>query len=151
MARNNKSKDAPSSTSDILLYFLAIFLPPASVFIKRGCNTQFWLNLLLTVVLAWLPGLIHAWYIIAKYPDVDRRAVDVAGTNTNTTPYHQQNAVAAPAPAPVRAQAPGATVPAHASAPAPVHAHAHAHVDPAYAPPPVYSAPAYQPPASAKN
>ncbi|CAD6958474.1 unnamed protein product [Tilletia controversa] len=132
MARNNKSKDAPSSTSDILLYFLAIFLPPASVF-------------------TWLPGLIHAWYIIAKYPDVDRRAVNVAGTNTNTTPYHQQNAVAAPAPAPVRAQAPGATVPAHASAPAPVHAHAHAHVDPAYAPPPVYSAPAYQPPASAKN
>ncbi|PWN36266.1 UPF0057-domain-containing protein [Meira miltonrushii] len=55
-----------SSGSDVLLYFLAIFLPPVPVFIKTGCSANFWINILLCF-LAWLPGVIHAWYIISKY------------------------------------------------------------------------------------
>ncbi|PWN53350.1 hypothetical protein IE53DRAFT_384150 [Violaceomyces palustris] len=59
----------PTSNSDICLYFLAIFIPPLSVFIKRECQVDFWLNLLLTIVGFWIFGVIHAWYIISKYPD----------------------------------------------------------------------------------
>ncbi|KAL9940342.1 hypothetical protein V8E36_001047 [Tilletia maclaganii] len=89
---------SPSSNSDVLLYFLAIFLPPASVFIKRGCGADFWINILLCV-LAWLPGLIHAWWLISKYPESDAR---VASVTPAATPYHH-HATQAPAP--------GATVP----------------------------------------
>lgn len=39
----------PSSGSDILLYFIAIFLPPVSVFIKRGCGADFWINIGLSI------------------------------------------------------------------------------------------------------
>ncbi|KAF5318451.1 hypothetical protein D9619_010730 [Psilocybe cf. subviscida] len=54
-----------SSNSDVFLYFLAILLPPVSVFLKRGCAADFWINVLLCI-LGWLPGVIHAWYIISK-------------------------------------------------------------------------------------
>ncbi|CAO1613862.1 unnamed protein product [Jaminaea pallidilutea] len=57
-----------SSGSDILLYFLAIFIPPIPVAIKRGCHADTWINIALTL-LAWLPGVIHAFWIIGKYPD----------------------------------------------------------------------------------
>ncbi|KAI8406665.1 hypothetical protein FOFC_02248 [Fusarium oxysporum] len=33
---------------------------------ERGCGGDFWINLLLTC-LFFLPGLIHAIYIICKY------------------------------------------------------------------------------------
>ncbi|PLW11370.1 hypothetical protein PCANC_21861 [Puccinia coronata f. sp. avenae] len=62
------ARSTPSSTGDVLLYFLAIFVPPASVFIKRECKADFWINVAL-FILGWIPGVIHAWYIISKYPD----------------------------------------------------------------------------------
>ena len=31
-----------TSTKDILLIILAIFLPPLAVFLKVGCNNTFW-------------------------------------------------------------------------------------------------------------
>ncbi|KAK0183984.1 hypothetical protein F5146DRAFT_1039637 [Armillaria mellea] len=55
----------PSSTSDVCLYFLAIIIPPVPVLLKRGCTADFWINLALCV-LGWIPGVIHAWYIISK-------------------------------------------------------------------------------------
>ncbi|KAH8083309.1 hypothetical protein BXZ70DRAFT_1012158 [Cristinia sonorae] len=54
-----------SPTSDVLLYFLAIFVPPVPVFFKRGFAADFWINILLWF-LGWIPGVIHAWYIISK-------------------------------------------------------------------------------------
>ena len=51
MARNTQA----SSTPDVLLYFLAIFLPPVPVFIKRGCAADFWINVAL-FILGWIPG-----------------------------------------------------------------------------------------------
>jgi uncharacterized membrane protein YqaE (UPF0057 family) len=50
----------PSSTSDICLYILALFLPPVPVFIKTGCNSGFLINIGLSI-LGWIPGVIHAW------------------------------------------------------------------------------------------
>ncbi|CAO1629083.1 unnamed protein product [Sympodiomycopsis kandeliae] len=61
-----------SSNSDVLLYFLAILVPPAPVLIKRGCgHADFWINICLTI-LGWLPGVLHALWIVSKYPGSDR-------------------------------------------------------------------------------
>jgi uncharacterized membrane protein YqaE (UPF0057 family) len=72
-------------TSDICKIILAIFLPPLGVFLERGCNADFLINILLTV-LGYIPvssgthtpsptntllttsqGIIHALYIIFKF------------------------------------------------------------------------------------
>ncbi|TEB31807.1 UPF0057-domain-containing protein [Coprinellus micaceus] len=55
-----------SSNYNVFLYFMAIFVPPFSVFMKRGCAAEFWINILLRI-LGWIPGVIHAWWIISKY------------------------------------------------------------------------------------
>ena len=47
----------------ILLIILAILLPPVAVFLVVGLGTQFWINLILTLLL-WLPGMIHALWVI---------------------------------------------------------------------------------------
>ncbi|KAL1944566.1 hypothetical protein VTO73DRAFT_2996 [Trametes versicolor] len=44
----------------------AILLPPVGVFLERGCNSDFLINILLTI-LGYIPGIIHALYIILKY------------------------------------------------------------------------------------
>lgn len=51
---------------DILRILLAILLPPLGVFLQVGIGLQFWVNLLLTI-LGYIPGIIHALYIILKY------------------------------------------------------------------------------------
>ncbi|MCJ1225045.1 hypothetical protein MMC12_001694 [Toensbergia leucococca] len=58
-------------TSDIFLGLLAILFPPIAVWIKRGiCSADSLINILLCC-LGYIPGLIHAWYIVAKYPESD--------------------------------------------------------------------------------
>ncbi|GAA5893845.1 hypothetical protein JCM5296_004617 [Sporobolomyces johnsonii] len=54
------------SASDICKIILAIVLPPLGVFLERGCAADFWINILLTI-LGYIPGIIHALYIILKY------------------------------------------------------------------------------------
>ncbi|RAH65367.1 putative stress response RCI peptide [Aspergillus aculeatinus CBS 121060] len=57
--------------SDIFLAILAIFFPPIAVWIKVGlCTADSVINLALCC-LAYIPGLLHAWYIILKYPEPD--------------------------------------------------------------------------------
>lgn len=48
---------------DILRLILSIIIPPLGVFLQVGLGTQFWLNVILTL-LGYFPGLIHAVYII---------------------------------------------------------------------------------------
>ena len=50
---------------DIVRIIIAIFLPPLGVFLQVGLGGQFWLNILLTL-LGYVPGLVHAIWIIAK-------------------------------------------------------------------------------------
>jgi uncharacterized membrane protein YqaE (UPF0057 family) len=52
--------------SDIFKIILAVFLPPIGVFLERGCGADLLINILLTV-LGYIPGIIHALYIILKY------------------------------------------------------------------------------------
>ncbi|KAJ5115391.1 hypothetical protein NUU61_001150 [Penicillium alfredii] len=56
----------PFTASDICKIFFAIILPPLGVFLERGCGADFLINICLTI-LGWIPGIIHALYIIFKY------------------------------------------------------------------------------------
>ncbi|KAI9723995.1 MAG: hypothetical protein M1812_000713 [Candelaria pacifica] len=58
-------------SSDIFLGLIAILFPPIAVWIKRGiCSADSLINLALCC-LGFFPGLLHAWYIIAAYPETD--------------------------------------------------------------------------------
>jgi len=50
---------------DIIRIIAAIFLPPLGVFLQVGLGKHFWINILLTF-LGYIPGIIHAIWIIAK-------------------------------------------------------------------------------------
>jgi uncharacterized membrane protein YqaE (UPF0057 family) len=50
---------------DIIRILCAILLPPLGVFLQIGLGLHFWLNILLTM-LGYIPGIIHALYIILK-------------------------------------------------------------------------------------
>ncbi|RZM78720.1 YqaE/Pmp3 family membrane protein [Leptolyngbya iicbica] len=50
---------------DIIRLILAIFLPPVGVFLQVGLSLQFWINILLTL-LGYVPGIIHAVWIILR-------------------------------------------------------------------------------------
>ncbi|GAB1319294.1 Stress response RCI peptide [Madurella fahalii] len=57
------------SANDIFLGLLAVLFPPLPVWVRRGiCSLDSLLNILLCV-LGFVPGLLHAWYIIARHPD----------------------------------------------------------------------------------
>jgi uncharacterized membrane protein YqaE (UPF0057 family) len=42
----------------------SVIIPPLGVFLQVGFGPQFWLNVLLTL-LGYVPGLVHAIWIIA--------------------------------------------------------------------------------------
>jgi uncharacterized membrane protein YqaE (UPF0057 family) len=50
---------------DIIRILIAILLPPLGVFLQVGIGLHFWLNLLLTL-LGYIPGIIHAVWIILR-------------------------------------------------------------------------------------
>lgn len=54
---------------DCFLIILAVFFPPLPVCIKKGlCSCDFLINVCLCL-LGWVPGMLHAWYIILNNPD----------------------------------------------------------------------------------
>ena len=52
---------------DILRIIAAVILPPLGVFLQVGLGKHFWLNILLTL-LGYIPGIVHAVWIIARDP-----------------------------------------------------------------------------------
>ncbi|MEM8673393.1 MAG: YqaE/Pmp3 family membrane protein [Cyanobacteria bacterium P01_G01_bin.67] len=50
---------------DIVRIILSILIPPLGVFLQVGLGKDFWINILLTL-LGYIPGLVHAIWIIAK-------------------------------------------------------------------------------------
>ncbi len=50
---------------NLVRVLLSVLLPPLGVFLKVGLGGQFWLNILLTI-LGYLPGVVHAVWIIAR-------------------------------------------------------------------------------------
>jgi len=54
-----------ASSADLLRVLISVLLPPLGVFLQEGIGSQFWINLLLTL-LGYVPGLVHAIWIIAR-------------------------------------------------------------------------------------
>ncbi len=50
---------------DIVRIIFAIIFPPIGVAMQVGITKHFWINVILTLF-GFLPGIIHAVYIIAK-------------------------------------------------------------------------------------
>jgi uncharacterized membrane protein YqaE (UPF0057 family) len=50
---------------DLLRIIAAVILPPLGAFLEVGLTRQFWINILLTL-LGYVPGIVHAVYIIAR-------------------------------------------------------------------------------------
>ena len=43
----------------------SLIIPPLGVFLQVGFGLQFWINILLTL-LGYIPGLVHAIWVIAR-------------------------------------------------------------------------------------
>nr|WP_319250769.1 YqaE/Pmp3 family membrane protein [uncultured Celeribacter sp.] len=56
---------------DLIRIIAAIILPPLGVFLQVGLGKHFWLNILLTL-LGYIPGIVHAVWIIARTPEYNR-------------------------------------------------------------------------------
>jgi uncharacterized membrane protein YqaE (UPF0057 family) len=50
---------------DCLRVALSILIPPLGVFLQVGIGRHFWVNILLTL-LGYIPGLVHAIWVIAR-------------------------------------------------------------------------------------
>ena len=64
--RNKKAGLYKEMLMDLLRIILAILLPPLGVFLQVGIGKHFWINILLTI-LGYIPGIVHAVWVIAKY------------------------------------------------------------------------------------
>ena len=53
-----------------MLFFLCVLLPPVAVLLT-GRLGSFFLSLLLTL-LGWLPGVIHAFFVVTDYKNEKR-------------------------------------------------------------------------------
>lgn len=62
-----------------------------TVWIKRGlCSADSFINIALCI-LGYLPGLVHAWYIIAAYPESDYEEIPNDGGEGGTVTYYYIN------------------------------------------------------------
>tara|TARA_Y100000589_G_scaffold306395_1_gene321100 strand:- start:43197 stop:43778 length:582 start_codon:yes stop_codon:yes gene_type:complete len=60
---NKKSSNKSKDVDTLLLIIIAIFIPPLAVALYEGITTNFWIDLLLTL-LFFIPGLIYAIIVI---------------------------------------------------------------------------------------
>jgi uncharacterized membrane protein YqaE (UPF0057 family) len=58
------ARTADSVGGDIFRILLAVLLPPLGVFLEVGLTKHFWINVILTII-GFVPGIVHAVYIIA--------------------------------------------------------------------------------------
>lgn len=70
---------------DWFLVLIAIFFPPIPVAVKTGCSMDLVINICLCI-LGFIPGLIHACYIISMYPFREGYAA-VGGDGHNHSNY----------------------------------------------------------------
>ena len=78
---------------DLLRIIAAILLPPLGVFLQEGLRKQFWINVVLTL-LGYIPGVIHAVYVILKYephgPTPTSRAPDLYQSTRDRGDFHDR-------------------------------------------------------------
>ena len=56
---------ASEGGKDFIRIILSVIIPPVGVFFQVGLGLHFWINILLTL-LGYIPGLLHAIWIIVK-------------------------------------------------------------------------------------
>ncbi|KAK5122082.1 hypothetical protein LTR85_004328 [Meristemomyces frigidus] len=56
----------------LILGIIAIFLPPLAVIIRAGCGASLLINIVL-LFLGWIPGVLHAWFVILDKPNARQR------------------------------------------------------------------------------
>lgn len=54
-----------SQKGDFISILFSVLLPPIGVAMQTGISKQFWINVILTLF-GYIPGIIHAVYIIAR-------------------------------------------------------------------------------------
>ena len=54
-----------SFLGDLFRIIVAVILPPLGVLLEVGLTKHVWINILLTL-LGWLPGIIHAVWVISR-------------------------------------------------------------------------------------
>ena len=52
-------------TNKLLLFIIAILLPPVAVFLKKGAGKDLLINILLCIFF-FVPGLIHAIWVVLQ-------------------------------------------------------------------------------------
>lgn len=60
----------------LLRFILGLVVPPLGVFLTVGAGPTLLINVLLTL-LGWLPGSIHAIWVIAKYEEKINREGEI--------------------------------------------------------------------------
>jgi uncharacterized membrane protein YqaE (UPF0057 family) len=65
MERHHAHRTGDSFGGDLLRIILSVLLPPLGVFLEVGLGKHFWINILLTL-LGYIPGIIHAVWVIAR-------------------------------------------------------------------------------------
>lgn len=60
-----KSSEGGNDYDPILIYVLCFFIPPVAVYLLYDIGSEFWVNVLLTL-LCGLPGIVHAFIICSK-------------------------------------------------------------------------------------
>ena len=49
--------------SDCAKNVFSALLPPVAVYLHKGCATEFWISLVLTIFF-WVPGMIYSYYLV---------------------------------------------------------------------------------------
>lgn len=57
---------------DFFRILVAVLVPPLGVFMQERLGKRFWINVVLTLF-GYLPGILHAVYVILKYEPRDSR------------------------------------------------------------------------------
>lgn len=95
-----------SSAYVLLLVILALIFPPLAVLLDQGCGEDLCINILLTI-LGWIPGVIHAFYVLYAKPS--HSLIDpVTPATTTTTTVNPSGTTANPSGAAANNPAPAA-------------------------------------------
>lgn len=60
-----------AALADVVEIIVAILLPPLGVFLATGFSVTLLINILLTI-LGYIPGIVHAVYVIGAHPRAGR-------------------------------------------------------------------------------
>ncbi|KAJ3501456.1 hypothetical protein NLJ89_g9329 [Agrocybe chaxingu] len=80
-------------SSDVILIIVAIIFPPAAAAFVAGCSCDLLINILLTI-LGYIPGHIHAFWLIYKKMQAEERygrgGYTYVGNGTYEPIFHTQ-------------------------------------------------------------